>query len=118
MERGAPAIRPRRAPAPPGPVPDELVRAPLLDTLARRFDTAVTVVRAGAGFGKTTLLAQAMRANLATPRGLDAWVSCQPGDEDPAELAAAIAAALAVPPGWGPPLDVVLQALVERGPVD
>jgi DNA-binding SARP family transcriptional activator len=118
MDRAAPPIRPRRVPAPPGPVPGELVRAPLLDALGRRFDVAATVVTAGAGFGKTTLLAQAVRANLAAPRGVDAWVSCQPGDEDPAGLAAAVAAALGASPRWGSPADVALAALVDAGPVD
>jgi LuxR family transcriptional regulator, maltose regulon positive regulatory protein len=112
-------VRPRRSPAPPAALPDELVRAPLLDTLARRFEVAVTVVKAGAGFGKTTLLAQAMRASMAAPSGIDAWVSCQPGDEDPAELAGAIAAALGAAPTWqADPTDVALRSLVDRGPVD
>ena len=118
MESASRALRSRRAPEPPTPVPDELVRAPLLDAAAGRFDAAVTTVVAGAGFGKTTLLAQAVRANLASPRGVDAWVACQPGDEDPAELAAAIAAALGAEPVGGPPLDVALGAVVDAGPVD
>jgi DNA-binding SARP family transcriptional activator len=112
-------VRPRRSPAPPASLRDELVRAPLLAVLARRFEVAVTVVHAGAGFGKTTLLAQAVRASMAAPTGVDAWVSCQPGDEDPAELAGAIAGALgASPAGRAGPSEVVLQALVDRGPVD
>ena len=72
----------RRAPLPPSPLRDELVRARLLDALAARFDVPVTAVVAGAGFGKTTALAQAIRANDAAPRGIDAWVACEPGDED------------------------------------
>ncbi len=112
------AFRSRRAPEPPAAVPDELVRAPLLDVVARRFDTAVTTVVAGAGFGKTTLLAQAVRTNLVSPRGVDAWVSCQPGDEDPATLAAVIATALDAEPGGGPPLQVALGAIVDAGPVE
>lgn len=118
MESATGALRTRRAPEPPTPVPDELVRAPLLAAAGGRFDAAVTTVVAGAGFGKTTLLAQAVRANLASPRGVDAWVSCQPGDEDPAELAAVIAAALGAAPGGGPPLQVALGAVVDAGPVD
>ncbi|HEX5944620.1 MAG TPA: BTAD domain-containing putative transcriptional regulator [Acidimicrobiales bacterium] len=118
MESASRALRSRRAPEPPAPVPDELVRAPLLDAAARRFDAAVTTVVAGAGFGKTTLLAQAVRANVASPRGVDAWVSCQPGDEDPAQLAAVIAAALGAEPGGGSPLQVALGAIVDAGPVD
>ena len=112
-------VRPRRSPAPPAPLGDELVRAPLLALLASRFEVAVTVVHAGAGFGKSTLLAQALRASMATPNGVDAWVSCQPGDEDPARLAGAIAGALGdSSAGRASPTDVVLRALVDRGPVD
>ncbi|HEU0171753.1 MAG TPA: BTAD domain-containing putative transcriptional regulator [Acidimicrobiales bacterium] len=119
MATDARPVRPRRSPAPPAALRDEHVRAPLLAILARRFEVAVTVVNAGAGFGKTTLLAQAVRASMAAPNGIDAWVSCQPGDEDPVELASAIAGALgASPAGRAGPTDVVLRALVDRGPVD
>ncbi|MDD9371534.1 MAG: hypothetical protein PV358_15560, partial [Acidimicrobiales bacterium] len=118
MASASGAFRSRRAPEPPAPVPDELVRGPLLDVVARRFDAAVTTVVAGAGFGKTTLLAQALRANVASPRGVDAWVSCQPGDEDPGALAAVIATALGAEPGGGPPLQVALGAIVDAGPVE
>ena len=118
MASASGAFRSRRAPEPPAPVPDELVRGPLLDVVARRFDTAVTTVVAGAGFGKTTLLAQAVRSNVASPRGVDAWVSLQPGDEDPGALAAVIATALGAEPGGGPPLQVALGAIVDAGPVE
>src|SRR5690606_23607158 len=77
---GVPATSLRRAPTAPAPFPGEIVRRLALDALGRRFDVAVTSVVAGAGFGKTTALAQAVRANLAGPRGNDAWVSCEPGD--------------------------------------
>ena len=40
------------------------------------------MVRAGAGFGKSTLLAQAVRANASEPRGIDVWHTCTPGDVD------------------------------------
>ena len=41
----------------------------LLDRVSRRFQVPLTVIVAGAGFGKSTLLAQAIRANQADPRG-------------------------------------------------
>jgi DNA-binding SARP family transcriptional activator len=95
-----------------------LVRPRLLDQLARRFSVPVTVVVAGAGFGKSTLLAQALRANEADPRGVDAWVSCEPGDGDAAHLAQAILAALRRHSERRDPADGVLEALAQIAPVD
>jgi LuxR family transcriptional regulator, maltose regulon positive regulatory protein len=74
---------------------------------------------AGAGFGKTTLLAQAMRRNLATPLGLDVWVSCQPDDQEPSSfLAACCRAAGAVPTGATRQSDEVLAAVGRASPID
>ena len=84
----------RRAPLPPAPLRDELVRVRLVDALATRFDVPITALVAGAGFGKTTAIAQALRANDATPRGIDVWVACEPGDEDAGRLSAAIVSGL------------------------
>jgi LuxR family transcriptional regulator, maltose regulon positive regulatory protein len=49
---------------------------------------------AGAGFGKTSLLAQAVEENRLAPRGDDRWFGCGPGDADPVTLAEGLAAAL------------------------
>ena len=57
-----------------------LVRPRLLATLRGRFDRRVTVVVAGPGFGKTTLLAQALSENRLDPLGIDHWVTCEPDD--------------------------------------
>jgi ATP/maltotriose-dependent transcriptional regulator MalT/DNA-binding SARP family transcriptional activator len=54
----------------------------------------VTVIVAGAGFGKSSLLAQAVDENALAPRGDDCWLGCGPGDDDPWHLAAGLAAAL------------------------
>ncbi len=62
----------RRAPLPPSPLRGELVRTRLVDALAVRFDVPVMAVVAGAGYGKTTALTQAIRANDTAPRGIDA----------------------------------------------
>lgn len=51
---------------------------------------------AGAGFGKTSLLAQAVEENRLAPRGDDRWFGCGPGDSDPVNLAQGLAAALDV----------------------
>ena len=72
------------------PLPDELERRRLLDRLDARWQHPVTVIVAGAGFGKSTLLAQAVRANALEPRGIDVWYSCTPGDVDAEGLGAAL----------------------------
>jgi DNA-binding SARP family transcriptional activator len=108
----------RRAPLPPSALQDELVRVRLVEALSARFDVPVTLVVAGAGFGKTTALAQAMRANDAAPRGIDAWVACEPGDEDAGRLSSAILSALGVTERGGSALDRVLGALGAAAPLD
>jgi DNA-binding SARP family transcriptional activator len=108
----------RRLTGPPRPVAGELVRNRLLDALAGRWDVPVTVVLAGAGFGKSTLLGQALRLHDAEPRGIEAWLGCEPGDEDAQRLAGAICAALGRHPGAGSPVATVLEALRATSPVD
>ena len=53
----------------PQPVSGELVRAVLVERLQQRFSSPVTTVIAGAGFGKSTAVAQAVRHNLVAPLG-------------------------------------------------
>ena len=108
----------RRSSAPPPTLRGELVRSRLLAELSHRFDVPLTVVVAGAGFGKTTALAQAVRANQAAPRGVDAWISCEPGDEDARRLSLAIVAALGGPLQGRDPVERVLEALRAQSPVD
>src|SRR4051812_14209487 len=83
--RREPASDRRLGPRPVGvqlPLPDEIVRSRLLDRLAARWNRPVTVIQAGAGFGKSTLLAQAVRANTLAPVGIDVWHTCAPGEVD------------------------------------
>ncbi|HEX7303660.1 hypothetical protein [Lentzea sp.] len=101
----------------PRPLDVELPRPHLVDRLRSRWCRPVTLVTAGPGFGKTTALAQAVRANLLEPRGLDAWVSCGPDHEDATRLAGAILDAL----GGGSPepgAADVLDALRRKAPLD
>jgi LuxR family transcriptional regulator, maltose regulon positive regulatory protein len=94
MEAMVRSVTARQSPGPPAALAGEVTRGRLLSVLADRFERPVTTLVAGAGFGKTTLLAQAMRQNLAAPVGIDAWVSCQPDDEDPLQFAAACCRAI------------------------
>jgi LuxR family maltose regulon positive regulatory protein len=82
----------RYAPARPGrPL---VSRGDLLRRLHGRWDRPLTVLVAGAGFGKSSLLAQALDENALAPRGDDCWLGCGPGDDDGRRLADGLAAAL------------------------
>jgi DNA-binding SARP family transcriptional activator len=72
----------------------ELPRLRLVRLLEGRWDRAVTLLVAGPGFGKTTVLAQAVRAHQVAPRGIDVWVGCEAAYEDPACFARAILGAI------------------------
>ena len=108
----------RRSPDPPPALRGELVRWRLLEDVNRRFQVPLTLVVAGAGFGKSTLLAQAIRANHADPRGIDVWLSCEPADCDAEHLAAAVVAAVGRGSERGEPLVRVLDAIGELAPID
>jgi LuxR family transcriptional regulator, maltose regulon positive regulatory protein len=108
----------RRVPTPPPALPTELVRSRLLDDVNRRFQVPLTVIVAGAGFGKSTLLAQAIRANQADPRGLDTWLSCEPADCDAAHLASAVVTALGQASDRGEPIERILEAVGRLAPID
>ena len=101
----------------PPSVSGELLRRRLVDVLARRWDVDVTTVVAGAGLGKSTALAQSIRHNHAHPRGVDAWVSCEPGDEDADHLGDAIVRALGAPRAGSDAAGAVANALRSTSPL-
>jgi len=74
-----------------------LLRRRVQRELQARFDARVTVVRAGAGFGKSTALAQAVEQNLLAPIGIDFWLACEPPDIEADYLAAGLRAAVGLP---------------------
>jgi LuxR family transcriptional regulator, maltose regulon positive regulatory protein len=101
----------------------ELPRLRLVQRLEGRWDRPVTLLVAGPGFGKTTVLAQAVRAHQVAPRGIDVWVSCEAAYEDPVRFATAILDAMPVdghapgPRATTGPRDVV-DALIRWAPLE
>ena len=70
----------RTRPAPSGPRRPLLHRPRLADVVAGRWGRRATAIVAGAGFGKSALVAEALEANRRQPLGHDAWVGCQEED--------------------------------------
>jgi DNA-binding SARP family transcriptional activator len=101
----------------------ELPRLRLVRLLEGRWDRPVTLLVAGPGFGKTTVLAQAVRAHQVAPRGIDVWVSCEAAYEDPVRFATALLDAMS-DGGRAPGLRAttgprdVIDALIRRAPLE
>jgi len=103
----------------------EIPRLRLVRLLEGRWDRPVTLLVAGPGFGKTTVLAQAVRAHQAAPRGIDVWVSCEAAYEDPVCFATALLDAMSVDGrarGLGrraaPGPREVIDAVIRRAPLE
>jgi len=103
--------------APPVLPPGRLTRPRLLRPLVGRFARRLTVVVAGAGHGKTTLLAQAISENRLAPRGEDVWLGLDEGDGDAERLARALLVALGAG-GAAPTVGAVCDAVWRRAPAD
>ncbi|HXM54516.1 MAG TPA: hypothetical protein VOB72_03940, partial [Candidatus Dormibacteraeota bacterium] len=90
--------------------------------LAGRFERRVTLIVAGPGFGKTSLLVQAWDRNAASPRGIDLWHTCRPYDDAASQLGPHLCSltGVAVPSGAGLPAVVraTADAIWRRAPVD
>jgi LuxR family maltose regulon positive regulatory protein len=95
--------------APPVSNRGVILRPRLLALLRTRFERPVTAVVAAAGFGKTTLLAQAVTENALSPVGDDRWLTCQRDDTALSFLAAGAFSAVGL---TRPPVDNPHQAAV------
>jgi LuxR family maltose regulon positive regulatory protein len=73
---------------------DLVVRPRLLAPLRSRFERPLTAVVAPAGFGKTSLLGQAVSENMLSPSGEDRWLTCQRDDTTLSFLASGAFAAV------------------------
>jgi LuxR family transcriptional regulator, maltose regulon positive regulatory protein len=106
----------------PRPLDVEVPRLELIRRLEQRWERPVTLVVAGPGFGKTTVLAQAVRAHLLAPRGIDVWVSCEAAHEDPVRLAHTLLDAVSAGHGGGgrtvPGARDVIDAVVRNAPLE
>ena len=105
---------------PPEARADVVHRPRLLRVLLGRWERRITLVVGGAGFGKTTLLAQALTENRLAPRGDDVWIGVEAHDSDGDGLAGAVLTALAAADDPPDPLDrspvVVAEAVWQRAP--
>ena len=91
-------------------------RPRLVGRLGERFERRLTVVVAGAGYGKTTLLAQALRDNALDPRGVDAWVQVSALDRTPAHLVATLSAAVVGDPAAAEDVPGLADLVLLRAP--
>ena len=103
--------------APPVVVAGTQTRPRLLRALLGRFTHRCTLIVAGAGHGKTTLLAQAAAENRLAPRGDDVWLSLEATDSDATLLSRDLLVALDAPSAGGPAATVV-DAVWRRAPTE
>ena len=111
---------PNSAPSWSSPVSiDRTIDRPrLLEALDGRFHRKLTVVRGGAGFGKTILLSQALEANREDPAGIDVWLSCRASDEGERSLASALRAVFGLEDDGRDVVEAVADAIWRRSPND
>ncbi len=92
---------------------EAMPRPRLLFTVQGRWSRRVTAVVAGAGFGKTTLLAQAARENRLARTGVDVSLRLEPRDSSPLRLASRILAQLGCGPTRCTEPDDLVELLVD-----
>lgn len=100
--------------AQPPDIGDALLRPAVLRRLLARFEARVAVVRASAGFGKTTALAQSVDQNHVASRGRDIWIGCEPADADADHLRRGIAESLGLSADAS--LDTIADAVAGASP--
>jgi len=117
LRTGSRVLRPALRPTSPVLPRRELLSRPrLLDPLAGRFERRLTVLSAGPGFGKTTLLAQSVEANARSPRGLDLWLGCGPGDGTARRLAHALGQLVGLGSNTASSAEAICDAVWRRAP--
>jgi LuxR family transcriptional regulator, maltose regulon positive regulatory protein len=96
-----------------------LERPRLVEMLAGRWHHRVLVLVAGAGFGKSVLLSQAIAENDLAPQGFDVFVACTEADHAPTRLLRRIveAAGIDSTPGARLTVSTVLAEIAGRWPL-
>jgi DNA-binding SARP family transcriptional activator len=100
---------------PPRLAPAMILRGRLIQPLRGRFERRLTVLEAGAGFGKSTLLAQAVRENRIEQLGLDVWLRVDERDRSGAQLRRGLGDALELDVD-DPTIDQLVDAVWGRAP--
>jgi len=95
--------------------PTTVVRRRLVGLMRGRFERRLTVVDAGAGFGKSTLLSQAVHENRIERSGVDALLRVVETDQDPTQLTDGLGEALGVA-GPGVTVERLADAVWARAP--
>ena len=95
--------------------PTTLLRGRLVGVVRDRFERRLTVIEAGAGFGKSTLLAQAVQENRIEQLGTDVLLRVEETDRDPVQLLGGLGAALGVTAGE-PTVEHLVDAVWARAP--
>lgn len=99
-----------------------IARPRLLELSRERFAYRLMTFVGGAGFGKSTLVRQALADNLAEPRGIDACIECTADDVHLSELSSRLRAVLEVDgvPLPDPASDAraLADAISLRSPID
>ena len=102
---------------PTRPSPNALLRGRLVRVLRERFDRRLTVIEAGAGFGKSTLLSQAVHENRIERVGVDLMLRVIEPDRDPASLLEGLAGAAGITDGEAT-VDRVADAVWAMAPAE
>ncbi len=98
------------------PDPLQVLRRRLLDRLARRHERRITMVVAGAGFGKTTLVRQMLAGGAAQPSIDDVLVSIRSPAPDAAALVGLLAGAVGRTASPAVGTDRLLELIWARSP--
>jgi LuxR family transcriptional regulator, maltose regulon positive regulatory protein len=103
---------------PPTPRRTLVARERLVASLRERFSRRIVVVVAPAGFGKTTLLSQAIADNAGSTGAFDVWFSCASDDDAASTLSEGLCRAAGVEPQPTPEaaVDALAESIWHRAP--
>ncbi len=107
--------KPYRFHPPSRPIAKLVDRPRLLDG---RFERRLTFLQGGAGFGKTTLLVDALDHNLGDAVGIDLWLGLSAEDDRVGELTDGLRTALGIEPTDEEALDRIVDAVWKESPRD